>query len=266
MKRISLVFAIAGLTILFAFGQKKEIRSVSGFTGIDASSVFEITVTKGSVESLVVEADDDVMQYVRSEVRNGVLHLYLDKNNRLKNIKTLKASVVMKNFDSASLSGACKLVANDLFTPDKFKGECSGASHLTVHINTGQLNIRGSGASKIQAKANVTGDATMNFSGASNVKLDLKAENVKFNSSGSCSADVSGSAKNFNIDASGSSNINAGDFTVETVSVKSSGSGKISVHATNDLNINSSGASTVKYKGAPAINVNSSGSSKVRKM
>ncbi len=266
MKRVLLFLMVVGLTSMIAFGQKKETRPVSGFTGIDASSAFDITVTKGSTESLTIEADDEVMAYVRSEVRNGVLHLYLDNGKKVKNIKTLKAAIVMKNLDKVSLSGACKLTANDLFTPDKFKGDCSGASNMTVNMNTGQLSIGASGASKIQMNVNVTNDAKLDVSGASKIQGELKAATVKFNSSGVSSVDLTGSAESFKIDVSGTSNVKAGDFTVKTATIESSGTSNITVNVADDLKVNSSGASTVNYKGSPTINVSNSGSSKVKKI
>ena len=251
---------------MFAFGQKKETRTVSGFTGIDASSAFEITVTKGSTESLIIEADDAVMPQVRSEVRNGVLHLYLDDEKKIRNVKTLKASVVMKNLDGVSLSGACKLTANDLFTSDRFKGSCSGASNLTLNVNTGELSIDASGAGKIQMKANVTGDAQLDVSGASKIQGELKAANVKFHSSGVSSVDLTGSATDFKIDVSGTSKIQAGNFAVKTATVGSSGTSKVTVNVAESLKVNSSGASTIEYKGAPAIQTNVSGASKIKKI
>ena len=63
MKKLLFSLFVAGLT-LSAFCQKTETRAVSGFTGIDASNAFEITVTKGNTESLTVEADEN-----RSEER-----------------------------------------------------------------------------------------------------------------------------------------------------------------------------------------------------
>jgi hypothetical protein len=266
MKRVSLFLAVVGLTTLVAFGQKKETRPVSGFTGIDASSAFDITVTKGGTESLVIEADDAVMPLVRSEVRNGVLHLYFDNNRSVRNIKTLKASVVMKNLDKVSLSGACKLTANDLFTPDKFNGDCSGASNLTVNVNTGELHIDASGASKIQMKANVTGNVIFEVSGVSKIQGELKAANVKLSSSGVSSVELKGSATDFKIDVSGTSNVKAGDFSVKTATVKTSGTSKVTVNVSDVLNVNSSSVSTIEYKGSPTIHANTSGASKVRKI
>jgi len=266
MKKVFLFLVITGLTTMNAFSRKIETRPVSGFTGIDASSVFDITVTKGGTESLTVEADDEVMPYVRSEVRSGVLHLYVDNSNKLKNIKALKASIVMKNLDKVTLSGACKLTANDLFTPDKFKGDCSGASNLTVNLNTNQLNIETSGACNILIKANVTGDTNLKMSGASKIRGELKAVNVLFQSSGVGSIELTGSATDIKMDISGASKIITEDFTVKTATVKSSGSCKVTVNVSDHLKVNSSGASSVKYKGSPTLEVNNSIASRVSKI
>jgi len=263
MKRVYLFLMVAGLTTMFVFGQKKEIRQVSGFTGINASGTFDVTVVKGSTESLTIEANEDTMPYVRSEVRNGVLYLYLDSPRRLKNVKTLKASVVMTNLDMVSLSGVCKLTANDLFTPDRFTGDCSGASQLTVNLNTGMLKIDMSGTSKIRLKAKVTKNAQLDISGASNLHGELEAADVNFNSSGTCSVELSGSATSIHIVTSGAANFTAGNFAVQTATITSAGTSKIIVNAVDALEINSSGASTVKYKGSPAIQMSISGVAKV---
>ena len=268
MKRVAVFLVIAGLTSMFASGQRKETRAVSGFTGIDASSVFNITVSKGNTESLIIEADNEVMQYVRSEVRNGVLRLYLEKDaeKKVKNIKTLNASVVMKNLEKVSLSGVSKLTANDLFTPDSFNSDCSGVSNMTINVNTGQLKIDVSGASKIQVNANVTGDVWFDASGTSKLQGKLNANDVTLDSSGASSVDLTGSAKDIKIDTSGTSKIKAEGFTVKTAVVNSSGTSNVTIHVTDALNVNASGVSSVNYKGSPAITFNTSRTSQVKKI
>ena len=265
MKKLLLSLFVAGFT-LSAFCQKTETRAVSGFTGIDASSAFEITVTKGNTESLTVEADENAMPYVRSEVKQGVLHLYLDNNKKVRNIKTLKATVVMKNLEKVSLSGACKLTGNGTFTPDAFSGNCSGASHFDLHLNTGQMTVKTSGASKINLHADVAGKAKFDMSGASKLNVELKAVDVQFYSSGSNKLEITGSASDILVDVSGASNISAGDFSVNSASVKSSGSCSITLNVAETLNVNSSGASSVHYKGSPVINAKTSGASKIRQL
>jgi len=266
MKRVFLFLMIVELTTMNVFSQKRETRPVSGFTGIDASSVFDITVTKGGTESLSIEADDEVMPYVRSEVRNGVLHLYLDNDQRIKNIKVLRASVVMRNLDKVTLSGACKLIANDLFTPDRFKSDCSGASNMTVNLNTNQLSIETSGASKTLIKANVSGNTNMDTSGASKTQAELRASGVTIDCSGVSSIELTGSANNITMDVSGVSKVKAENFTVKTANIESSGNSNVTVNVTDALKVNSSGMSFVSYKGSPALDVSNSKMSNVRKL
>jgi cytoskeletal protein RodZ len=266
MKRVFLFLLIVGLPAMLAFSQKRETRSVPGFTGIDASSVFDITVTTGNTESLLIEADDNVMPYVRSEVKNGVLHLYLDNSNNLKNIKVLKASVVMKKLDKVTLSGACKLTANDFFTSEKFKADCSGASNMTVNMKTGQLTIEISGACNIRIKANVTGDTYLNAAGASSIKGELIANNVTINSSGDCLIELTGSTADIKMDVSGVAKVNTGDFTAKAANINSSGISKVTINVTDALKVNSSGMSSVNYKGSPTLDISGSKFSKVKKI
>jgi len=268
MKRVFLFLLISGLTTMVAFSQKKEIRQVSGFTGIKASGIFDITVTKGSTESLTIETDDNVMTYVRSEVKNGVLNLYLsNSNDKQLNINSLKAFIVMKNLDNVTLSGACKLTTADLFfTPEKFKADCSSASKMDVNLNAGQLSIEASGASNIQINAVINGDADIDISGAAKIQGDLKAKNVSFGSSGACLVDLTGSATNIKINASGTSKFNMPDFVVKTATVESSGVCNLTVNVTDVLKVNSSGFSSVDYKGSPAVEINKTQAARVEKI
>jgi len=267
MKRVVVSLMIVGLTTIFTFGQKTEIRTVSNFTGIDASGSFEITVTKGNTEALTIETDNETMlSYVLSEVKNGVLRLYLKSDPNRINIKTLKASVVMRDFANVSLSGVCTLTANDLFNSNSFKGICSGSSNMTVNINTGKMTIEASGTSKIKMKANVTGDTSINVSGASNVQGELKASNMKINAGGTSKTELTGLATNINMDMSGESSFDSKDFTTQTATVKSKDTSRVTINVTEALNVNSSGSSTIFYKGTPTITVNRSGTSKVNKI
>jgi len=246
MKRLVLFLMVIGMTTTVAFSQKTEIRKVSDFTGINASGVFDITVAKGSTESLTIVADDDVMPYVKSEVKNGVLNLYISNERQIKNIKTLKATIVMKNLDNVTLSGACKLTTTDLFTPVNFKADCSGASKMDVNLNTGQLSVEASGAAKI--------------------KGDLKASNVTLEASGACVIELTGSATDMKMNASGTAKIYAENFIVKTASVEASGVCNVTVNATDALKINSSGVSSVNYKGSPSLDASNSGMAKVNKI
>ena len=226
---VAVYLLIAGLTTTCTFGQKMDTRNVSDFTGIEASGKFDITVVKGDTESLTIEADDDVLPYVRSKVKEGELCLYVKKGifRKIANSKSIKATIVMKNMKEVSLSDACKLTSNDLFTPKKFKGECSGTSSMSINVNAEKVSIECSDASLV---------------------------------------DLKGSAVKIEIEMSGSSILRAEDFTARTADIETSGTSSVTINVTDVLKVEASKASQVYYKGSPVVKIESSGESKVKQI
>lgn len=54
-----------------------EEREVSDFDRVELASDGELMLTQGGSESLIIEAEDNVMSYITSEVRGGTLVLGL---------------------------------------------------------------------------------------------------------------------------------------------------------------------------------------------
>ena len=266
MKRVLFIFAILGLTTMVTFGQhiesfravgrevpriNVEDRQVSGFTGINASSVFNITVQRGNMESLVIEADASVMPYVRSEVRNGVLYLSLSRE--FQDIETLNATVVMPNLENVELSGASRLVARDLFTPDRFMFTGNGSNFLDINLNANTLLINVGGISTIELNANVSEYARFSINGVANISGNLITERVFFHYNGVGNVTLTGSATYGRINALGVPTINLVDFPIREATVLAPGVANITVNATHTLSINASGVSTVRYTGAATV-------------
>lgn len=263
MKKIILLIILLGAAIAAA-GQLTETRTVSGFTGIDASGVFDITVTKGATESLVITADEKVMPNVRSKVSNGVLKLYLDKS--VQNVRTLKAAITVKELAMIDLSGACKLSSEDVFTPAKFDIDLSGVSSLRLTVKTGQLSLDASGASKVALNATAK-EIEFELSGAVNLQSELTADRVTVDMSGGCKVELSGAAGNATFDLSGAGKVKAANLALKKAEVKSSGANNVEIYVTEALSVYSSGASTVRYKGKPSVfEVKTSGASVLKRL
>jgi hypothetical protein len=263
MKKIILLIILSGMA-LAAAGQLTETRAVAAFTGIDASGVFDITVTKGAQESLVITADEKVMPNVRSNVRSGILKLYLDKTVR--NVRTLKAVVTVKELETVRLSGACKLSGREAFTPDKFYISLSGAASLRLTVKTGQLLLDAGGACKVALNA-AGGKIKFDLSGAVNVQSELTADHVTVDMSGSGRIELSGGAEHAAFDLSGVAKVRAANLAVKKAMVQSSGASNVEIYVTEMLNVHSSGASAVRYKGNPSMfEVRTSGASVLKQL
>ena len=183
---------------------KSQNRSVSGFEGLDVSGGFEVHVTLGNTESVKIEADENLLNNIKTEVRSGVLHIYNDGSLTTKN--TMKAFITLKELNSLDISGGVKVIGNSTFKPKSFKMDLSGASNIKLDLQTQNLSADMSGASKVV----LTGKADklwLNMSGASDVDAaSLEAKDVKVEASGASKVKVF-AKESLNIDASGASQI-----------------------------------------------------------
>lgn len=79
--------------------------------------------------------------------------------------------------------------------------------------------------------------------------------------SGATRVDLSGSAKSFEAELSGASELYAFNFESESALITASGASKVEVLATQELKANASGASKIRYRGNPRLIANASGAS-----
>ncbi len=210
---------------------KKETRQVSDFTSLSSQGAMDVKISYGNSNSVVIEADENLLPYIETTVENGKLFIKSKKNVNLKTNSKMVVQVSMTKINSLQLSG-------------------SG-------------NLDGSGAFSSDVKTDIS------LSGSGNLRLGFDSfKDMEVSISGSGNIDLKGKATN-SIDAkiSGSGNIDCSDITSNDVDAKLSGSGNIKVYATNSIDAKISGSGNVFYKGsAPKINSKVVGSGKVLKM
>ncbi|SIT89416.1 head GIN domain-containing protein [Pontibacter indicus] len=179
-------------------------RKMSGFKGIDVSGGFAVELTQSGSEGVRIEAQENLLGSIKTEVKNGVLHIYTSDN--ISTNKGLKAYVSIKELNAIDISGGVKVKGNSTFKSDAFKMDLSGGSNITLALNTKKL--------------------TANMSGASKVLLSGRADEVRMDMSGASKVDaVELEAKNVHVEASGASNVKV--FAKNQLNVNASGATKV---------------------------------------
>jgi Putative auto-transporter adhesin, head GIN domain len=237
MKKILVAFAV-----LFAFNSNAqetknvvndpnaEARSVGNFTGVQVSGGIVLYLSQGKTDAVAVSTEDKKdMERIITEVKNGVLKIYIEKGSwngwNWKN-KNIKAYVTVKTLESLSSSGACVVKIIDAMNCSSLKLDVSGASVLSGEIN------------------------------ASTIRFDL---------SGASSVTLKGKTTNANVDVSGASVLRGFDLMIDVCRVEASGASSVSISVSKELRAEASGASSLRYKGEPSIKeVSSSGASSIK--
>jgi len=224
--QILLLIVMAITFSINAFAGKQD-RQVKNFNKIEISGAFNVTLTQGSVEKLTIEASDDILSDIITEVKGGTLIIRLENNLRIPRGSDMNAELTFINLDGIDLSGAVKVTGTNPMKFSRLEIEGSGATEITLDLSATALDC--------------------DFSGASEIKLK-------------------GNAPLFEADLSGASNIEAAGFLTRSCVIECSGASNASVYATESLKVEGSGASNISYTGNPAkVETDLSGASKLRK-
>jgi hypothetical protein len=198
-----------------------ETREVSGFTGVVLTGIGNLNITQGDAEGLTIEAEDNLLPYLKTQVTNGVLTIG-DSDSTVIVIPTkpIILNLKVKTLDSIKLEGA------------------------------------GNGSSPTLKSENLD----LSLSGAGNMEIgQLEATGLTTSMSGAGNVNVAGEVQSQDVNMSGLGNYSAGNLKSTTASINMSGAGNATVWAEESLSIQMSGAGSLSYYGTPKTTQSISG-------
>jgi len=194
-----------------------DTRQVSDFNEIRLDGAGRLFITQGTDESLEIEAEDNIIDQLTSEVQENTLILgYKDEPWSTTVIPTngITYTLTVKDLTGITINGAGDLELDPLETPS-----------LDVEINgAGQMDI----------------DA-------------LEAESLSVHIAGTSTISIAGKVSSQDIIIDGAGNYQAGDLETDTTSIEINGIGNATVWAMDTLEINIDGGGTVNYYGTPSV-------------
>jgi len=147
-------------------------RSTESFSGIRVSTGIDVYLKQGNNESLSVEADENLHEYIITEVRQGVLHVYTDANIRKAERK--RVYVTMKKIESVKTASAGDVIGETAIKSDKLELSASSAGDIKLEVYAREIEVSTSSSGDIT----LTGEADKLEADLSSAG-DLNAYNLK---------------------------------------------------------------------------------------
>lgn len=203
------------------------VRVVEDFDRIVLSGSGEVILTQDDGVSLTLETDDNVMEFVRTEVNGGTLELGFVPGQTMISPTQLTFYVVVEDLSGLTISGSGDIEA-DRLAADRLEITVSGSGDVVI--------------------------------------TDLQAESLDLLITGSGDIDLTGAAGTQTLTISGSGMYRAGDVCSPAVDVTISGSGEAVVCATETLDADISGSGSVNYYGFPSVTASGAGSGEINSL
>jgi hypothetical protein len=221
---LALVLSACGMRAIHGSGQiTTEARPVQDITKVNFTGFGELTVTQGEDEGLTITTDDNLLPYIKTTSRGGVLTIGFDDGTWLPIIRpsdSIRFALTVKSLDLIDLSGAGTVHAESL-SAEKLTLSESGAGQITIG--------------------------------------DLKATDLTVDMSGAGTVDLTGKVTNQTVELSGLGSYKASDLESQSAKVTISGAGNATVWAHEQLDAQLSGAGNIDYYGEPQVHSETSG-------
>lgn len=203
-----------------------QSRSVGSFDAINVSGGMQVLVKQGTTTSLQVEADENLQEYIETEVSGSKLTL------RYRNRVSIHGGKVKVYITVPSLNA---------------------------------VSISGSGSISSETAVASAGEFKASISGSGNIRMQTGAKDVEARISGSGNIELGGNANDLDVVISGSGSFKGYNLKTKDASVTISGSGNVETNVDGPLDAKISGSGSVFYKGNAEISLKSSGSGKVKR-
>jgi hypothetical protein len=161
-----------------------ETRTVAGFSSVSVGGSGQLLLDQSGTESVTVTADDNVLPYVRTEVRDGTLFLgFKDGTYNVRPTRPVIFRVSVRSIDDLHVSGSGKVDATRIDAA-ALRLSISGSGDIVLHGRAEDLAVSVSGSGRYIGDEMDAVRATVDISGSGRALVAARER---------LSADVSGS-------------------------------------------------------------------------
>jgi Putative auto-transporter adhesin, head GIN domain len=159
---------------------KTEQRDIGDFQKVDVSGAMNVEVVADKDFNVTVEADDNLLDKVETELDGDTLKVY--SKGRISPKTKITVKISMPNLEEIEVSGVSNVTVSSVKNDD-FEVRLSGASKLKIDGKTTNAKFDVSGASKFDGENLEIENAEIDNSGASSVLVSV-TKNLTADTSG----------------------------------------------------------------------------------
>jgi len=204
-----------------------KTRTVGDYNKIGVAGSFNVELIKGTEGEITIQAEENLMDYIITDVKDGQLKIKTKKGYQIKSTKKIKITIPFSDVEAISLAGSGNIYTTQTIKAKELQLAVAGSGGMNLNISTGQVNT--------------------SISGSGNMKLQ-------------------GDSNQFSCKIAGSGNLNGYNLKANIANAKVAGSGNIKIHAMNEIHAKIAGSGNIYYTGNPEIvKSNSAGSGSIKK-
>lgn len=242
----------------------KDTRKVASFTKVEASGSSDVIIKVGPKQSVVVHAEDDQVDEIRTEVKNGELKIWRKSRRMSFGSRTARVYITVPALTKLVSQGSGDASVENM-KAKKFKLVQQGSGDVDIEGTCDEITMTSQGSGDLESSKLNCDKIEAKLRGSGDMELDnVKSTSFSLDAVGSGDVTVSGSCGHFDLEHRASGDVDGRKFKCKTVDVEATGSGDMRVFATDEVTINIRGSGDVEvYGGGHASEISTTGSGSV---
>ena len=245
----------------------EETIEISDVTEVVLGTSGNLYVEYGDEASLLVEAEDNLVEYLDIHVHGDTLEIKTQAGTWLNPTRPIKFYLTVTELDAVSLTGSGDALVPDM-EADQIELSVTGSGDLQVgDLDAERIELDLSGSGDLEAEDCEADEASIHVTGSGDVDLrDLHVGEitVRMTGSGNVTA-VGGEVEKQDVSITGSGDYTADGVKSDEAKVRLTGSGMADVRVSERLNATILGSGDVHYVGDAEVESSTTGSGDVRK-
>jgi len=182
-----------------------EARGVDDFVNIDINSVINVNVTRASIASLIVKANDNIIKRVETKIQGNTLIIDLEEGN-YENV-SIDVDVKIPDVSAINIEGTGNLFVSEFEDLDQIAFESVGTGNITAQGIADNLSVELTGTGSFNGFEFVAKKVRAGLTGTGNIEVfcteDLEGSisgtgNIYYKGNPDIDVDVSGTGKVIN--------------------------------------------------------------------
>jgi len=181
-----------------------ETRTLEKFTGIQLKSVANVYITQGEKQEVKIEAEDNLLKHIITEIKNDELIIDCEENIHFNS--QVNVYITTPDLNLLELSGSGNMMTKNTINSSRLTLRLDGSGEMKVAMKSETLKTSLSGSGNLDMKGSAA-ESTIRISGSGNVnaqELKTFTSSVSISGSGNSKVDVN---NELNVNITGSGNV-----------------------------------------------------------
>ena len=228
----------------------RDQRQVAAHGELEVSGSMQVEVRVGPSPSLLVEADANLLPYIRTEERGNTLKITNERQLRSKT--PVRVVYTTPRLSQVRASGSGQVVVLDLNgAPLEVSKSGSGQVRLAGKVDSLHARVSGSGVLDAGELSSASADLGLSGSGRMNVG-EIRGDYARVKVSGSGVLQAGGVVRSLNARVAGSGNLDLASLSTQDADLAADGSGGIRATVKQSLIAHGGGSGGIRVYGHPA--------------